>query len=76
MSNILTITPKSQRFKYNGFDITVVFNPTTKKWDYHASKPVTTTVDFRGDAVTLNHAASMAKRKVDMSNDKTSRVSK
>ena len=73
MSNVVKIAPKSITRPYNDFTITATYNPDRKRWEYVAVKPVTTTIEFKGDAASLQRALAMAKRKVDDTNDKATR---
>jgi hypothetical protein len=65
MSNVINIKPASHTEKYDGFTITITFDPPTGKWAWIAVKRVQTEIKYEGVAKGKGDAAGAAKRKID-----------
>lgn len=61
----MEIKPHSKIIPYNGYRISVVYDPVDKCWRWRAHKTVTQLVEFTGTAMEMNSAVRSAKRKVD-----------
>jgi hypothetical protein len=61
MTNII---PASRVEKFNGWTITVTYNMVTKRWDWVATKPVTTNYHHEGSGTTVGMAMGAARRKI------------
>jgi hypothetical protein len=61
---VTNILPASRVEKFNGWTIKVTYNVETQRWDWVATKPVTTSYHHEGSGKTMSVAMGAARRKI------------
>lgn len=59
------VKPNTKVFYHEGFTITATYNKETERWTWTATKPVTTKIEYSGEARTPGYALISAKRRID-----------